>query len=77
MSCGDCSKCCEQIRYYLGNEDEVRWWELHGLAVEEDEDGSWGLIPVRCTKLIDGKCSIYFERPQVCRRYFCAQIKEK
>lgn len=65
-----CSKCCEDIIIPLGYkipEDMKRWIELHGIETESKAIK----LKVSCLKLKDGKCSIYEDRPDICREYIC------
>ena len=42
--------------------DEKRWMELHGY-----KRGTFVRFDAQCSKLVDGKCSIYDIRPGICR----------
>ena len=67
--CRSCrGACCESVSLVMGGvftDDQKRWLEFHGLKVE----GVDVRIPVRCEKLVDGRCGIYETRPQLCRMY--------
>lgn len=62
--------CCEGIRLPLGpfkgKEEIDRWLEYHGMA---EEQGQAVYLECRCTKLVDGLCSVYSSRPRVCRKF--------
>jgi Fe-S-cluster containining protein len=51
--------------------DHLRWVQLHGVKVTEYDSKVWADFPIKCKKLIKGKCSIYEQRPDLCRRYYC------
>jgi len=70
IDCKDCSKCCEDIWLPLAvtpNEDIKRWIELHDIEVK----GNKARIKNKCSKLKDGRCSIYEDRPNNCREFIC------
>ena len=53
------------------DDDDIRWIEYHNLKVLK-EDGRFQVeIGNKCSKLVDGKCSIYKDRPEVCQIYIC------
>ncbi len=65
--------CCENINLPLGiepDEDVKRWMELHNLEV----NGKMLKINQPCSKLVNGKCSIYEQRPNNCKNYDCNEI---
>lgn len=35
------------------------------------------LIENGCEFLVDGRCAIYAERPQICRRFYCTDLSAK
>lgn len=71
VPCGTCNRCCRAPDFYvdkLSLEEEKR---LHttvhpklGIVLDKNGDGS-------CVYLIEGKCSIYSERPLGCRMFDC------
>ena len=72
MNCQSCEgACCET--FYLRDIDlrvptaDVRHWvRLHAISVEN----GWIEFPAQCSALdTAGRCSIYEDRPQVCRDY--------
>jgi Fe-S-cluster containining protein len=72
IKCSSCGKCCSNIFIpFLANEDEKRWIEYHSMEVIENEIGTFIKINNPCSKLKDNKCSIYEDRPKVCRGYTC------
>lgn len=66
--CADCKgACCRQVVIRIGkpSPDELAWLETRGEVVGE----SWR-IRSECKYLAeDGRCSIYEDRPQVCRDF--------
>jgi Fe-S-cluster containining protein len=78
MKCKNCSRCCQDIALPYGeaNEDEKRWIEYHGIEVLKNKFGSFIKISLPCSKLKDNRCSIYKERPEICRWYDCEKNKE-
>ena len=79
MNCLTCpANCCRNIILPIAlevNEDQKRWIELHGLQVEikQEDDLKIAYLKVEtpCSKLKDFKCTIYKDRPQVCKDYTC------
>ena len=72
MDCAQCAgACCEEVHlsaefvFRPGHDDVAEWLRQHG---EPSVDGlRWEL---RCIKLEPGgRCSIYEDRPQLCRDY--------
>lgn len=69
MNCLECrGACCETFELptrALTNDDASRWFALHGTEV-----GRSLVFECRCTKLsAEGRCTIYEQRPGVCRKY--------
>lgn len=57
-------------------EDHKRWAELHkGVSIIKRDGISFMRVDTECSKLVDGKCSIYKDRPNVCKEYFCDKLK--
>lgn len=56
--------CCESIILPISfkDKDAQRWLDLHG---ERSEMGI--RLDCKCKALVDGRCSIYDDRPEVCR----------
>ena len=48
-----------------------RWIEQHGFTVERWLGKSFLRIPGACKHLEGGRCSIYAERPEMCREAYC------
>ena len=77
LSCVDCFKCCVNVYLpFYADDDEKRWLEYHGIEVIKNDIGTFIKINNKCSKLKDGKCSIYEERPNVCRKYNCEDNKD-
>ncbi len=56
--------CCKFFAIWKSSfkPDVAHWLSLHGT-----DEGKAVIFPVACSKLEDGKCSIYEDRPQMCR----------
>ncbi|MDX9767073.1 MAG: YkgJ family cysteine cluster protein [Ectothiorhodospiraceae bacterium] len=75
--CGFCtnSKCCTYVTQAIDaprskyDFDHLLWQISHEhIRIYKDEDGWYLLIETRCLHLQpNGRCGIYFQRPQVCR----------
>ena len=64
--------CCKSIILNLNrilDVDSLHWFQLHG---EQGKNGT--RLNVACTKLVDGKCSIYERRPGVCRKFLVGSV---
>jgi Fe-S-cluster containining protein len=73
-SCKQCGDCCQNIILKLADyfdEDDIRWIEYHNLEVVEEKGKQFVKISNPCLKLVDNKCSIYKDRPEVCQLYIC------
>ena len=70
MKCDVCAgACCEEfIMPDNGSRDDAsRWFALHGSSKVL---AGYLVFECRCTRLsVDGRCSIYDTRPDICRRY--------
>ena len=68
MKCEECrGACCETIIIPLSKdeEDTNRWAILHGKRI-----GARVALNCQCSALTDqGRCSIYSDRPDMCRTY--------
>jgi Fe-S-cluster containining protein len=72
VPCNGCTACCRSPNYppELSPEEIERFPEAEinsesgFLSLPRKEDGS-------CSKLIDGKCSIYPDRPMNCKKFDC------
>ncbi|MBL3526701.1 MAG: YkgJ family cysteine cluster protein [gamma proteobacterium endosymbiont of Lamellibrachia anaximandri] len=78
--CGRCAntKCCTYITEALGvapraksDFEHLLWQVSHqGVEIYKDEDGWFLIFQGRCEHIQPGGgCSIYDERPQICRDY--------
>lgn len=76
-SCGPAQckgACCRYVTFYVPKltDDKARFYELHGFTVARElhERMDAVLVPQPCGALtVDGMCSIYDERPDVCREF--------
>ena len=72
VPCNECNICCKHFNVTLGPDEVTRFHQkflmydtnLQTVRFRRLKDGS-------CINLIDGKCSIYEERPRICREYDC------
>ena len=67
-----CGACCRwivlQVNPQYDNPDIARWIGLHGIRLQRRDGGIFAYIPTPCSALGgDGMCTIYEERPEVCR----------
>ena len=55
--------------------EHAKWAGYHGLRIVERLGLEYAVVPIKCEKLKDGKCSVYKKRPQMCRDYHCKEEK--
>jgi Fe-S-cluster containining protein len=73
VPCGECNKCCSLSPLLTPEEFESGKYVYTFMKTEFDE-GPVVAIPRNkngCIYLIDGKCSIYDDRPMSCRIFDC------
>lgn len=78
MNCKKCGGCCKTLILPLGitvDDDSQKWLEYHGIKVIRGNPISYIEIDAVCSNLKDNQCSIYEQRPQVCRDYLCDKLK--
>ena len=74
MACKSCGKCCENISFNVSAETaDVEFIKLHGFEVEERGDMLRVLVNIPCQMLKGGKCTIYENRPELCRQHKCVE----
>lgn len=75
--CLYCGLCCQGVvhRWAVLGDDEVALASALGLSVHTKKDGSL-VFHLPCHLYLDGKCSVYDNRPRVCGRYQCKLLKQ-
>ncbi len=81
MSCQQCGVCCKLFvinlneEEYLSGKFKTVFEEFGLMDFEEAELTGANLVAQQedesCIYLKEGRCSIHFDRPQVCRNFFC------
>ena len=72
MSCLKCGDCCQTATLVISKDTKnLEWIEYHGMTITPNGEQLRVTVPIKCDKLVDGKCSIYENRPDTCRRYVC------
>jgi Fe-S-cluster containining protein len=74
VPCGECTLCCELLSPHLTPEEISSG--KYPVSFGESPDGPVVLMFKKpgtngCSMFIDGKCSIYNDRPLACRQYDC------
>ncbi len=75
--CVGCDHCCRYISIQIDQPrtrrdfEHIRWYLLHqSVSVMVDWEGDWLIqFDTPCRWLVDGKCSHYALRPDICRDY--------
>lgn len=71
----DCDKCkadcCNFIVFPLYSEDHERWAKYHNLEIRKIWNRKLIYMPIKCSKLKGNKCSIYKDRPDMCKEFDC------
>ena len=75
--CEGCDHCCRYVAIQIPTPrskidfDNIRWYILHkNVSVLVTWDGDWMVqFDTPCEWLVDGRCTHYEFRPQVCRDY--------
>lgn len=80
LNCKKCkAKCCKVMFLFVGREkpqdrDWIGWINLHQeTSIEKKKDGFYLKIKSKCTALKNSKCTIYSNRPKLCRKFDCVE----
>ena len=63
VSCTDCGNCCRNMR------PAVSYKEMRPFVTDENYETFKYLKGFICKNLMDSKCAIYLERPEVCKDF--------
>ena len=73
------AECCQEITISFDTDGDLMWWsELRWMVAHDSvnlvrakDSGIWSVVFVTpCSKLTeDGRCSIYKQRPLICKEY--------
>lgn len=55
------------------NEDYKRWSGYHGIEIVEIGGHNFAKIDTPCDKLVEGRCSIHEDKPELCKAFDCEQ----
>ena len=81
MKCKECGACCSLITVplwlYHHSKDTETLLKWRGCIIEDNV----AYIPAECKYLVDGKCSIYKDRPERCKAFeagskSCVKIRQ-
>jgi Fe-S-cluster containining protein len=81
--CEGCDHCCRYVSIQIDRPttkhefDNVRWYLLHkNVSVMIDYEGDWLIqFDTPCRWLVDGRCTHYELRPEICRDYDPAECE--
>jgi Fe-S-cluster containining protein len=74
--CKKCNaNCCKEIAFFVGSKkknDYFRWFSYRkNCKVVKRGTDYWFILKIGCLKLKNNKCSIYKNRPKLCKEYDC------
>jgi len=82
VPCTRCGKCCRDYCVAMSRDEETaRFLSYHGLTLRERGDrlmeiyGTSKCINLRTSKEHGSSCSIYADRPAICRYFQCDKCK--
>jgi len=76
MKCQDCNAwCCKGVDFKVFSDDHKKWCELHGLNVVRRSGSDWVHFKIPCGKLRKNKCTIYEDRPEICKIWKCDEYE--
>ena len=82
MVCDNCAKCCEYFSFEISG-DNKQWIEELSEFLKQTrpdmasiEEGSVLRFKAPCKFLKDKKCTIYENRPKICRDFLCRKAKK-
>jgi Fe-S-cluster containining protein len=81
--CEGCDHCCRYVAIEIDKPttkkdfEHIRWYLLHrSISIIIDWDGAWLIqFDTPCEWLVDGRCSHYELRPNICREYDPAECE--
>lgn len=76
-ACEKCGNCCTHmvLPVVTANDGYYDWLEYHGGQLVFSHNRMCVRLEIPCRKLVAGRCSIYPERPQMCRKAQCERQK--
>lgn len=78
IKCKKCGRCCKVMYLWLGGKPEAdyrRWINLHEKIKVVKRGRDYGVrIELKCTKLKNNSCTIYKNRPDICKEYSCKEM---
>jgi len=85
MSGDGCAKCCEYFMFEIAGNNKQWISELSEFlkftrpdlaSIMEEGENYLLKFKAPCQYLKDKKCSIYEDRPKICREFFCRKAKQ-
>jgi len=81
--CEGCDHCCRYVSIQIDTPrsrrdfEHIRWYLLHkNISVMIDWEGDWLIqFDTPCEWLVEGRCSHYRLRPDICREYDPAECE--
>lgn len=73
IECFQCGECCKTLKEVKITRDELDILCSHGDPVVH-VSGNKVLMDLPCVFLIDNKCSVWADRPCMCRMWHCGKV---
>lgn len=71
--CLTCLECCKNLAipfdYHKLSEDEIKFYKMRGIEFITTNKSPYMIFNLPCSMLTDKGCSIYKDRPKICREY--------
>jgi len=81
MVCLKCARCCEEFTFEISG-DNKEWINQLGVFIKLTRPQLMSLensilkFKAPCQYLDKGKCTIYENRPEICKNFLCKKAKE-
>ncbi len=80
MGCSSCAKCCEEFSFEISG-DNKQWIKKLSEFIKLTRPSLMSIdfsvlkFKAPCKYLSDGRCTIYEDRPKICRDFLCRKAK--
>jgi len=71
--CLSCLECCKTLAtpfdYYRLSDEDIKFYKMRGAQFFTTNKGPFMVLNFSCPHLTENGCSIYEERPRICKEY--------